>query len=176
LLRFFRVARRFEDAVRGEEFVRSGNWWGNRTTWRMCVDLNRCLYYSNAGGEHLDAAAPVRTVLTVLDGIVAGEETGPLAPRDRPLGIVLAATDPVALDLVAVRLMGFDESRIPKVMEAMRAEEMRVTSVRKPEDVRVVEVETTSFARRELALDEVRCDTPFRPHPGWRGHIERELR
>ncbi len=176
LLRFFRVARRLESAVRGEEFVRSGNWWGNRTTWRMCVDLNRCLYYSDPSGEHLDAPAPVRTVLTVLDGIVAGEETGPLAPRDRPLGVVLAATDPIALDLVAVRLMGFDEARIPKVLEPMRAGEMRVTAVSKPEDVKIVEVETPSFARQELALDELRCDAAFRPHPGWRGHIERELR
>jgi len=176
LLRLFRVARRLESALRGEEFVRSGNWWGNRTTWRMCVDLNRCVYYSDARDARFDAAVPVRTVLTVLDGIVAGEGTGPLAPCDRPLGVVLAATDPVALDLVAVRLMGFDEARIPKIAEAMRAEEMRVTAVRKPEDVNVVEIESAGLVRRELALDEVRCDLPFRPHPGWQGHIERELR
>ncbi len=76
----------------------------------MCVDLNRCLYYSDARGAHFDAPEPVRTVLTVIDGVIAGEGEGPLAPSDVPLGVVLAATDPVALDLAAVRLMGFDEA------------------------------------------------------------------
>ena len=96
-LGLFRAFRRAEDRARGgKDFVRSGNWHGNRTTWRMCLDLNRCLYYSDASGLHLDAPAPVRTVLTMLDGIVAGEGEGPLAPKDVPSRAVLAATDPAA--------------------------------------------------------------------------------
>lgn len=171
--RLFRAARRVEDAARGKDFIRSGNWHGNRTTWRMCLDLNRCLYYSNASGAHLDAPRPVRTVLTVIDGIVAGEGEGPLAPRDVPLGVVLAATDPVALDLVAVRLMGFDEQRIPKVREPMRDEQLRVTEVRSPGDVEVVEVFSGAFDARSLRLDEVRAERRFAPHAGWVGHVER---
>jgi hypothetical protein len=169
----FRAARRLEDAARGRDFVRSGNWHGNRTTWRMCLDLNRCLYYSDAQGTRLDAERPVRSVLTVLDGIVAGEGEGPLAPRDVPLGAVLAATDPVALDLLAVRLMGFDERRIPKLREAMGDAGPRVTGVRSPSDVAVVEVEAASGSKRALRLDEVACERPFLPHPGWVGHLER---
>jgi uncharacterized protein (DUF362 family) len=172
-LSFFRLARRLESATRGDDFVRSGNWWGNRTTWRMCCDLNRCLYYSDAKGLHLDAPAPVRTVLTVMDGIVAGEGPGPLAPRDVPLGAVLAGTDPVAVDLVAVRLMGFDERRIPKLVEPMRDAGPRITAVHEPDDVTVREVSAASFAARELALDTIHCERPFEPHPGWRGQIER---
>jgi uncharacterized protein (DUF362 family) len=174
-LELFRLARRVETAARGGAFIRSGNWHGNRTTWRMCLDLNRCLYYSDARGAHLDAPAPVRTVLTVLDGIVAGEGEGPLAPSDVPLGVVLAATDPVALDLVAVRLMGFDERFIPKVFEPMRDEGLRVTAVRTPAEIKVVEVAAESFECRERGLDELRAPHPFAAHPGWRGHIEREL-
>jgi uncharacterized protein (DUF362 family) len=168
-----RAARRLEDALRGRDFVRSGNWHGNRTTWRMCLDLNRCLYYSDGRGLHLDAERPVRTVLSVLDGVVAGEGEGPLAPRDVPLGAVLAATDPVALDLVAVRLMGFDEERIPKLREAMRDPGPRVTAVRSASDVSVVEVEAEGGAARTLRLEEVACARPFRPHAGWAGHLER---
>src|SRR6185436_1515502 len=135
-----RWIRRAENRARGDAFVRSGNWYGNQTTWRMCLDLNRCLYYSDARGSHFDADAPVRTVLTVLDGVVAGEGEGPLAPRDVPLGAVLAATDPIALDLAALRLMGFDLRHIPKVREAIADRGLRVTAVRDADEVRVFEI------------------------------------
>ena len=167
-----RAARRVERATRGDDFVRSGNWYGNRTTWRMCLDLNRCLYYSDAGGQRFDAAAPPRTVLTLLDGVVGGEGEGPLAPDDRPLGVVLAALDPVALDVAAVRLMGFDESRIPKLSEAMRSERLRVTGVRSSGDVRVVECCEGRLHERSLA--ELEPERAFLAHPGWRGHLENE--
>ena len=51
------------------------------------------------------------TVLTIIDGVLAGEGEGPLAPGDVPLGAILAGTDPVAVDCLAVRLMGFDERK-----------------------------------------------------------------
>jgi uncharacterized protein (DUF362 family) len=173
-LGLFRMARRLESATRGDDFIRSGNWWGNRTTWRMCLDLNRCLYFSDAKGLHLDAPAPVRQVLTVLDGIVAGEDAGPLAPRDVPLGVVLASTDPVALDLAAIRLMGFDERRIPKVWEAMQDPGPRITAVRAASDVVVGEATESSFEILERALDELARERMFTAHPGWRGKIEQE--
>ena len=167
-----RLARRLELAVRGDGFIRSGNWYGNCTTWRMALDLNRCLYYSDARGLHLDAPEPVRKVLTLLDGVVAGEGEGPLAPTDRPLGVLIASTDPVAADLVALRLMGFDEERVPKIREAMRDPGPRVTAVHKSTEVEVVEV---SGERHEtVGLDAILCSQAFRPHPGWQGHIERE--
>jgi uncharacterized protein (DUF362 family) len=170
-----RVARRAEHAVRGDAFVRAGNWYGNDTTWRMVLDLNRCLYYSDRQGLRLDAPAPVRRVLSVLDGIVAGEGEGPLAPRDRPLGVVLAATDPLALDLVALRLMGFDERRVAKVREALRDGGRRIGAARGPEDVRVVECDARRFEAVEKPLAACAAERPFLAHPGWRGHVERDL-
>ncbi len=172
-LRLFRMARRIESATRGEGFIRSGNWYGNRTTWRMCCDLNRCLYYSDKEGLHLDAKQPVQSVLTILDGIIAGEGEGPLAPSDVPLGVVLAAVDPIAADLAAVRLMGFDASLIPKIRELMTDAGPRITAVRRPEDVAVVEVSPESFEAREQALASLDGDRIFRAHTGWVGHIER---
>jgi uncharacterized protein (DUF362 family) len=172
-LGFFRLARRFESVTRGDAFLRSGNWYGNRTTWRMCCDLNRCLYYSDARGLHLDAPAPVRTVLTLIDGVVAGEGEGPLAPRDVPLGAIVASTDPIAADLVAVRLMGFDERKLPKLAEPMRDAGPRITAVRDVADVSVGEVAHGSSEVRSLRLDDLRSARTFVPHPGWAGHIER---
>jgi uncharacterized protein (DUF362 family) len=171
--RLVRWVRRAENAVRGDAFLRSGNWHGNRTTWRMCVDLNRCLYYSDAQGSHFDSDEPVRTVLTLIDGVIAGEGEGPLAPRDVPLGAVIAATDPVALDLAAVRLMGFDEAGLPKIRESMSGEGLRITRVREPSDVEVTLVDATDFSERRLDLDGVVAERTFEPHPGWRGHVER---
>jgi len=171
--RLARLYRRAETAVRGDEFIRAGNWHGNRTTWRMCADLNRCVYYSDAEGPHLDAPRPVRRVLNVLDGIVAGDGNGPLAPRDVPLGVILASTDPVALDLAAVRLMGFDERRIPKVMGPMTSDDLRITEVHTPDDVEIGEVDGGAGSLRVYALGAMTAECPLRPHPGWLNHIER---
>jgi uncharacterized protein (DUF362 family) len=171
-----RLVRRAEGALRGDAFVRAGNWYGNDTTWRMVLDLNRCVYYSDTTGLRLDAAQPVRTVLSVLDGIVAGEGERPLAPRDRPLGVVLAATDPVALDLVALRLMGFEEGRVAKIREALRDSGPRLSQARSAADVRAFEVEARSGRLRERSLDKLTVGTPFAAHSGWRGHIERVAR
>jgi uncharacterized protein (DUF362 family) len=171
--RTIRWARRMETAVRGEDFVRSGNWHGNRTTWRMCVDLNRCLYYCDAQGEHFDASAPVRPVLTVMDGVVAGDGNGPLCPHDVPLGAVIAATDPIAADLVALRLMGFDERNFPKVWEPMHDAALRITEVRDPDDVTVFETIIGSDDVRQRKLGDIARAREFAAHPGWVGHAER---
>jgi hypothetical protein len=168
--RLVRWVRRAETAVRGDAFIRSGNWHGNDTTWRMCLDLNRAFYYGDASGQRFDAPAPVRRALTLLDGVVGGEGEGPLAPRDVPVGAVLATTDPVALDLAALRLMGFDWRRIPKIREAMAGDTLRVTQVREPADVTVWESEGSVRQARSLA--DIPCERPFAPHPGWRDHIE----
>ncbi|MDP6978440.1 MAG: DUF362 domain-containing protein [Myxococcota bacterium] len=182
---FFRAVRRVESATRGDAFIRAGNWYGNRTTWRMCCDLNRCLYYSDHTGLDLEMPHPVRTVLTLLDGIVAGEGEGPLAPSDVPLGAIVAGTDPIAVDLVAVRLMGFDYELIPKLREPMKDAGARITRVREPRDVEVAVSGVVNAPVSEAVgpdagsaitiqeLDDIQCTRAFEPHEGWRGHIER---
>ncbi len=174
MLKLFQAVRRVESATRGDDFIRSGNWHGNRTTWRMCCDLNRCLYYSDRDGLHLDAPEPVRTVLTIIDGVLAGEGEGPLAPNDVPLGVVLAGTDPVAVDLVAVRLMGFDERKLAKLREPMEDDGPRITAVRSVSDVRVGEVARDSAEIEDRGLEEISWERAFIPHAGWVGHVERD--
>jgi len=176
MLKIFQAVRRVESATRGDDFIRSGNWYGNRTTWRMCCDLNRCLYYSDRDGLHLDAPAPVRTVLTIIDGVLAGEGEGPLAPTDVPLGAVLAGTDPVAVDLLAVRLMGFDERKLAKLREPMEDDGPRITAVRSVSDVRVGEVGRDSTEITDRGLEEILWERAFVPHAGWNGHVERDSR
>lgn len=171
-LKFFQMARKVETAARGDQFIRAGNWYGNRTTWRMCCDLNRCLYYSNANGLHLDAPKPVRTVLTIIDGILAGEGEGPLAPSDVKLGAVIAGTDPVGVDLVAIRLMGFDEEKLPTVAGPMKDEGPRITAVHSAADVEVGEVASQGGSVANRTLDDISASDPFEAHAGWIGHVE----
>jgi uncharacterized protein (DUF362 family) len=140
----------------------------------MCLDLNRAFLYSDAKGLHLDAPRPVRAVLHLLDGVVGGEGGGPLAPRPHPLGAVIASTDPVAADLVAVRLMGFDEEQLPILREAMHEMECPVTGVREAGDVEVAEIRADANDPPVLRrLHQVECESPFAAHPGWQGRIER---
>ena len=96
--------------------IRSGNWYGNDTTWRMVLDLNRILLYADADGALHDR--PVRRFFSVVDGIIAGEGNGPLDPTPKLTGVVLAGANPVAVDLACARLMGFDHQRLPVLTHA----------------------------------------------------------
>ena len=71
--------------------TRNGNWHGNDTIWRTCLDLNKIFYLGDRSGA---LGAPSRRVLNVYDGIVAGEGDGPMGPRARPLGLVAAGEGP----------------------------------------------------------------------------------
>lgn len=172
LLSFFRLARRIEASTRGDDFVRSGNWHGNQTAWRMVLDLNRCLYYTDADRTRLDAPRPLRRVLSILDGVVAGEGEGPLAPRDVSLGVVLSSCDPVAADIAAIRAMGFDETRVPKVQAAMADTGPRITDVRSADDVAVFEASRMDFSVAATSLAMLAPARTFTAHPGWKGALE----
>jgi len=52
-------------------------------------------------------------VFTVMDGTVAGDGAGPRTMIPRVKNLLLAASDSVAIDAIAARLMGFDPMSIP---------------------------------------------------------------
>ncbi len=56
--------------------VRSGNWFGNNTAWRMVLDVNKALVGFDAEGRR---DSPLR-MLCLVDGIVGGEGDGPSDP------------------------------------------------------------------------------------------------
>ena len=149
--------------------VRSGNWYGNDTTWRMVVDLNRILFYAGADGVLHDR--PVRRFFSVVDGIVAGEGNGPLDPTAKAAGVVVAGLNPVAVDLVCSRLMGFDYRRLPVLHRAMEKHPWALAGFEY--DHIVCESNDARFARR-LCEFQGSC-LAFTPHFGWRGHVEVDL-
>lgn len=151
----------------GSQVIRSGNWYGNDTTWRMVLDLNRCLLYGNSDGT-FRAHSPKR-YYTVVDGLVGMEGMGPMQGDPVQSGVVLGGADPAAVDMVAARVMGFDWRKIPVIREAFNLKTMPITSLT-PEDV-VVQSDIPGWSGRFLDIEPNEF-LHFRPHFGWKGHIE----
>lgn len=151
----------------GHHVIRSGNWYGNDTVWRMVLDLNRCLLYGQGDGR-IDPRRSKR-YFCVVDGRIGMEGMGPMQGDPIESGVVVGGTDPAAVDLVCARIMGFDWNRIPTLREALRLPTLPITSVSLT-DIQVrsdcpdwngsfTEIQDREFLR-------------FRPHFGWKGHIE----
>lgn len=105
--------------VGGPPKVIDGSWEGNRTLWRTILDLNRLLLRADRDGVVHDE--PVRRYLTIIDGIVAGEGEGPLGATPVDAGLLIGGTDGHLADVVAVRMMGLDPSKIVLYREAERS-------------------------------------------------------
>ena len=98
-----------------EEVVRSGNWHGNDTLWRMILDLNKILFFSNPDGTMREPFSDnKKKYIGVVDGVYAGEGNGPMAPDKRTAGVLIAGTCPVGIDCVCAKLMGFDYHRFSR--------------------------------------------------------------
>ena len=108
------VVRRRDPAAQME-----GNWHGNDTIWRTCLDLNRALLYGDVDGTLRDT--PQRQELSIVDGVVAGQGEGPLEPFALPTGALFAARNPAAGDFLAARLLGFSPAKIPIVSHSCDA-------------------------------------------------------
>ncbi|MCC6234728.1 MAG: DUF362 domain-containing protein, partial [Verrucomicrobiales bacterium] len=113
----------------GESVVRSGNWWGNDTTWRMCLDLNKVLLYANPDGS-LRKPAPEsqKPYLALVDGILGGQGNGPINPDPIQSNIVLFGSNPASVDAACAVFMGFDPDKIPLIRQAFRCKHYPIAS------------------------------------------------
>lgn len=166
-----RMARRAGRSVFGDTdtVVRSGNWWGNDTVWRMCLDLNKIALYGNPDGSFRPAAREHRKRHYVLvDGIVAGQGRGPMNPDPLPAGMVLFGVHPPSVDAASAYLMGFDPDKLPIVRQAFACR--RFPLAEHPWRSIVVRSNHPAWDRPLTGIDET---FHFQPHFGWIGHIER---
>jgi len=151
-----------------QEVVRSGNWHGNDTCWRMVLDLNKCLFSFDGAGQR--RTGPIR-YLAVVDGIIGGQGNGPMAPDPYPSGVILAGTHPAAVDAVGATLMGFDWRKIRLLEHAFAMAQLNFTPFA-PSAVRV----TSNQPAWNGSLDQLDQLHSFRPHFGWVGAIENSRR
>lgn len=84
-----------------------GGWAGNFTIPRTTLDLNHVLFFYNRLSDRL-SDDPVRTVLHVVDGVVAGEANGPLRPTPKRAGVLIGGWNPLLVDLCGARAIGLD--------------------------------------------------------------------
>ena len=142
-----------------------GGWYGNDTVWRMCLDLNRILFYADLEGNIADGLQ--RMELSLGDAIVAGEGEGPLKPEPRSMHVLVASLNPVAADWVSALLMGFDPAKVPVIARAFDFK-----------DAPVVNYSSQDIACRvngkAVELDRLARSWGCRlkPPAGWLGHCE----
>lgn len=142
--------------------ISAGDWSGNDTAWRMTHDLARILLHADQEGALHPARQ--RGVISVIDGIVAGEGDGPLEPTPRAAGCVLAGLDPVVVDLAAATLMGQRASDLPQ-LRVYRTPRGAWLDLPAANDIRVrLEGDADSIGLGDLAARSLR----FAPPVGWR--------
>jgi len=142
-----------------------GNWFGNDTAWRMALDLNRILLTCDKEGKVCDSVE--RKYFSFIDGIVGGQGNGPLAPDAYPSGVILAGSNPLAVDWVATRLMGLDPRKIPMYARAPQQMCEWLPNL----DIGNVEV-NSNRAEWNCLLHNSESIFRFATAPGWRGQIE----
>ena len=94
----------------GQEHHLGASWYGNDTTWRMVLDLNKIAIFGTNKGEL--AEKPQRVLYSLSDGIIGGQGNGPLKPEPLPLGIVSFTNHSGMHDVCMGTLMKFDIERI----------------------------------------------------------------
>jgi uncharacterized protein (DUF362 family) len=95
--------------------------------------------------EILDMVRANKLGLVVVDGSMAMEGDGPTAGRLVKMDLIIAGTNPLATDMVAAHIMGFEPHEVPTFTWANRLG-MRPTSVNEIE----IRGEALSHARRPL--------------------------
>ena len=68
----------------------------------------------------LDLASLVRPALTLMDGVLGMDGDGPSGGRPFSTGVILAGTDPVAVDVAALAVVGHEALGVPTVAAARR--------------------------------------------------------
>ncbi len=150
-----------------QKVVRSGNWHGNDTCWRMVVDLNKSFFHFD--GEGRPRSQPAR-YLAVVDGIIAGEGNGPMAPDAKPCGVIVAGANPAAVDSACCALMGFDWRKIKLLTGVFAAKTKRVAEFSHD----AIEARSNfSEYQKPLAAYTAEDSFRFKPHFGWVGTVEK---
>ena len=155
--------------------IRDGGWHGNDTCWRMTVDLVRIARYGCADGTLADT--PQRQVLTLVDGLIAGEGEGPLEAVARPAHTLVYGDNPLLTDIFTATFMGFDYRKISLLREACQLSRWplldETPNADAPSSGWTAEVNGVRMTVPEL-IDSGECMN-FAPPMGWVGTMESKV-
>lgn len=155
----------------GQDFrgvIYGGSWYGNDTAWRMSLDLLKINLYCDKHGQLHQK--PQRTFFSVVDGIMAGQDDGPLAPTGFPAQMLIAGTNPLAVDVVTTHLMGFDSQKIKMYQKALQRKWLNFWG-----DIKHIDVQTADKSVRQ-AVQLGQSFYTFIAPKGWRKAMENTKR
>ncbi len=154
-----------------ETVIRSGNWFGNDTIWRMCLDLNKAVLYGRSDGT-LSQGIPEnrKRHFVMVDGLIAGEGRGPMNPDPVAAGVLLFGVNAPSVDATCAWLMGFDPDKLPIVRQAFEVKNYTLVD-HEWHDI-VVKSNVREW-NRPLAEISDESTFHFEPHFGWKGAVER---
>jgi len=142
----------------------SGNWHGNDSAWRMTIDLFKIIHYCDKNG--IIQKNIQRKFLSIIDGIVGGENNGPLAPTPKESKCIIIGENLLATDAVATRLMGFDLTKI-KQFEAFKKPNNFDFGLSSTDDIKIL----TAIPEYENCFKSDSTFLNFAPHPGWKNYM-----
>jgi uncharacterized protein (DUF362 family)/NAD-dependent dihydropyrimidine dehydrogenase PreA subunit len=99
-------------------------------------------------GMCLDLSACVAPRLSVMDAVIGMEGEGPHGGRPKQVGFLLAAANPLALDIAAGAIMGLERASNPLLVEA----EKRGLTPHRLEHIEVVGVDKTELRISDFTL------------------------
>lgn len=108
----------------GEVSMNAG-WYGNDTVWRMVLDLNTIAICGKLDGTLSNI--PQRTLYTLCDAIVGGQNNGPLMPEPLAMGFIAFSNDSYLSDEMFGRLFNIEVERVPLLREATRMNKAKET-------------------------------------------------
>jgi len=153
----------FYHSVQGDTH-RHGDWSGNDTCWRSALDINKILLYGTVEGAL--KTEKVRRYFSVIDGVLAGDQTGPLAPTPRAEGVLVAGFDPLSVDQVATQIMGFAPELIRDQARASQLSQYPISNSEIP-------IQTISNIPEWQNTIKPGSDLQFRPHFGWTYYLQK---
>jgi hypothetical protein len=139
--------------------IMEGSWHGNNTLWRSILDLNNIIFFADKEGKIQKTKQ--RKYLTIIDGVIGTDGEGPMDGDPKESGIIIGGFHPVATDLIASKIMGFDYSKIPVIKNGLKERFFNLSNFRE-KDIKV----NGNVNVNELNLK-------FKPSSGWRENIER---
>jgi len=145
----------------------AGNWFGNDSTWRMVVDLNKIIFFADSKGRL--CKSPQRKVFSIINGIIGGEKEGPLIPTREKSGVLIAGFNPIAVDLVATRLMDFDWRKIKIYANLLKNNYFNFfISTSNPNEIKLI----SNYYQEDIFAINSNSYLNFIPLFGWKRKIE----
>ncbi len=149
-----------------KRILEPGNWYGNDSTWRMATDLLKVIFFADKEGIlHYSLQ---RKLFSIVDGIIGGENKGPLVPDPKPSGVLIGGENYLAVDLVATRLMGFDPLKLKVYRYLLKDKQFNygITNCNQ------IEVLSDNLGWRKCFTDKTSSFLSFKPYPSWVGQVE----